>query len=182
VRKSCASARLDLGGVAKGYGIDRAFEALTSAGCDGVLVDVGGDVRVRGIDARGEPWLITVRDPFGGSNPVSFELENGAVCTSGNYERFVTIDGVRYSHIIDPRTGRPADRLPSVTVVSGDAMTADAWATALSVLGPDGLGQLPRDVEALIVEGDERSCRVHASAAMVRRLDMLPEPLCASGF
>ncbi len=174
VRKICASARLDLGGVAKGYGIDRAFEALTSAGCDGVLVDVGGDLRIGGCDSRGDPWRVTIRDPFGGSVWVSFDLDQGAVCTSGNYERFIEIDGVRHSHIIDPRTGRPADRLPSVTVLAADAMTADAWATALSVLGPDGLGRLPRDVEALLVEGDVEDCIVHTSPDMEKRLGGLP--------
>lgn len=174
VSKHRADARLDLGGVAKGYGIDRAFDALASEGCDGILVDVGGDVRVGGLDARGEPWRITVRDPFGGSNSVSIELDGGAVCTSGNYERFIEIDGVRHSHIIDPRTGRPADRLPSVTVLAADAKTADAWATALSVLGPDGLGRLPPDVEALLIEGDVEDCIVHATPGMEKHLGGLP--------
>lgn len=176
VRKKRAGALLDLGGVAKGYGIDRAFVILESAGCDGILVDVGGDVRVGGLDARGEHWRITVRDPFGGSTFVAFELEGGAVCTSGNYERFVEIDGRRFSHILDPRTGLPAGRLPSVTVLAADAMTADAWATALSVLGPEGLELLPENSEVLLVEGDVEECIVHASPEMEKRLGGLPSP------
>jgi len=178
VRKGRQSARLDLGGVAKGYGIDRAFDVLSAAGCDGVLVDVGGDVRVGGCDARGERWMITVRDPFGDRRLTDFALDAGAVCTSGNYERYVEIGGVRYSHIIDPRTGHPVDRLPSVTVLAADAVTADAWATALGVLGAEGLGLLPPSVEALIVEGDENSCRIHADEAMEQRLGTLPAPPC----
>lgn len=180
VRKRRAGARIDLGGVAKGYGIDRAFEALVSAGCEGSLVDVGGDVRVGGLDARGKRWRITVRDPFGGSTFVSFELDGGAVCTSGNYERFVEIDGRRYSHILDPRTGMPAGRLPSVTVFAADAMTADAWATALSVLGPDGIDRLPDGVEALLVEGDEEECSIHATPSMGDLLGEVPKPPCGS--
>jgi len=179
VRKARDTARLDLGGVAKGFGIDRAFEAIRAAGCDGVLVDVGGDVRVGGVDARGEAWKITVRNPFGPEPIASFELKTGSVCTSGDYERFVEIDGVRHSHIIDPRTGRPAGLVPSVTVVADDAMTADVWATALGVLGGQGIDRLPPDVEALLVEGDEHSCRLIADMEMERRLGELGKPPCS---
>jgi thiamine biosynthesis lipoprotein len=179
VRKAKDTARLDLGGVAKGFGIDRAFEAIRAAGCDGVLVDVGGDVRVDGVDARGEAWKITVRNPFGPKPLAAFGLAAGSVCTSGDYERFVEIDGVRHSHIIDPRTGRPAGSVPSVTVVATDAMTADAWATALGVLGAEGLDRLPTGVEALLVEGDERSCRMITNREMERRLGEFGKPPCS---
>jgi thiamine biosynthesis lipoprotein len=173
------SARVDLGGVAKGYGIDRAYDAMVSAGCVGVLVDVGGDVRLGGHDDRREPWTVEVRDPFADRVFTSLEIESGAVCTSGGYRRYVEIDGVRFSHIVDPRTGRPAEIAASVTVRAADAATADAWATALSVLGHDGVDLLPAGVEALLVEGSEEDCTVHATQGMERLLGGLPDQPCA---
>jgi len=172
------SARVDLGGVAKGYGIDRAFDAIFSAGCVGALVDVGGDVRVGGHDDRGEPWTLEVRDPYADRVFASLELENGAVCTSGGYRRYVEIDGVRFSHIVDPRTGRPTGIAASVTVWAADATTADAWATAVSVLGSDGVDLLPAGVEALLVVGTEEDCTVHATPGMKQLLGGLPDPPC----
>ena len=88
------------------------------------------------------------------------------MCTSGDYERFVEINGIRHSHIVDPRTGLPVRLLPSVTVVAADATTADAWATALSVLGADGFADLPSGVEALVVEGDDTDCTLRATGGM----------------
>jgi thiamine biosynthesis lipoprotein len=83
------------------------------------------------------------------------QVDEGAVCTSGNYARYVMIDGQRYSHIVDPRTGWPAEGIPTVTVAAADAVTADGWATALNVLGEAGLDLLPADgVEALMVIGE----------------------------
>lgn len=181
LRKTRAGACLDLGGVAKGYGIDRAFEAIEAAGCEGSLVDVGGDVRVGGIDDRGEHWKIVIRDPFKTSVFSSVELGAGAVCTSGSYERFVEIDGVRFSHIIDPRSGFPVRQSPSVTVLAEDAISADAWATALSVLGPDGLADLPPGVEALIVAGDAADCTIQATPAMISLLGGIPDLDCRQG-
>lgn len=182
LRKTRAGARLDLGGVAKGFGIDRAFEALEAVGCQGILVDVGGDVRVGGLDDRGEKWKIVVRDPFSLSALSSFELEAGAVCTSGSYERFVEIDGERFSHIIDPRTAFPVRRLPSVTVLAENAISADAWATALSVRGPEGLVDLPRGIEVMMVAGDELRCTIQLTPAMKSLLGVLPDLPCDQGI
>ena len=149
---------VDLGGIAKGCGIDRALEAMQKAGCRGALVDVGGDIRCFGQRAGGGKWTVGIRDPFRPDSDRMFAtlgLEGGAVCTSGNYFRYVEISGRRYSHIVDPRTGRPADAAPSVTVVAPTATVADAWATALSVLGPQGINLLPKSagIEAMIVLG-----------------------------
>ena len=152
--KNAAGARMDLGGIAKGFGIDQAVEAMAEAGCAGGIVDVGGDLRVFGDKPDGTPWALAVRDPFGPGMIGIVHLEEGALCTSGNYERFSIIDGQRYSHIIDPRTGRPTDTNPSVSVIAPTAAVADAWATALSVLGPEGLALLPDGVDAMIVTGE----------------------------
>jgi len=165
--KQSATACVDLGGIAKGYGIDRAVEALIASGAAGGLVDVGGDVRCFGRRDKGGPWQVGVRSPFTSDASIFAVLavRDRAVCTSGNYLRYAEIGGKRYSHIVDPRTGWPVDAAPSVTVVAKTAMTADAWATALSVLGPAGLKLLPADegIEAMIVEGGPEDYRIYYS-------------------
>ncbi|MGB2822575.1 MAG: FAD:protein FMN transferase, partial [Phycisphaerae bacterium] len=165
-RKAIDGAGSGLGGIAKGYAIDRAIEAIRTAGCTGGLVDVGGDIRCFGLSPRGGLWRVAVRDPFDARSDAFFgtlELTDLAVCTSGNYERYSEIDGKRYSHIIDPRTGRPVDLAPSVTVVAPAAAVADGWATALSVLGPEGLSLLDPNsgIEAMIVVGGPQDYTVH---------------------
>ncbi|MBN1942736.1 MAG: FAD:protein FMN transferase [Phycisphaerae bacterium] len=156
--KSVASAGVDVGGIAKGFAIDQAAASMIRSGCRGGIVDIGGDVRCFGRKPSGKPWHVYVTNPFDPERTEEHPLavlavREAAVCTSGNYRRFRVIQGRHYSHIIDPRTSMPADAYPSVTVVAPDATTADAWATALSVLGPDGLKLLPDHVEALIVIG-----------------------------
>jgi len=154
-RRQDSGARVDLGGIAKGYAIDQALEAMRLAGAAGALVDVGGDLRVAGPSPTGGLWRVEVRDPTGGSEPLEvLELEAGAVCTSGDYARFQIIEGRHYSHIIDPRTGRPAAEAVSVTVIGPDAMTADVWATALSVQGVEGLAQVPADLRIFLLTPD----------------------------
>jgi thiamine biosynthesis lipoprotein len=127
--------QVDLGGVAKGYALDLATEAMRKAGASSVLVDVGGDVVAIGTNRRGQPWRIGIKHPFRQGLIAVLALSDRAVATSGVQQRFYQIDGQRYSHIIDPRTGWPAAQAPSVTVIAADGLTADAWATAFSVLG-----------------------------------------------
>jgi FAD:protein FMN transferase len=157
VTKLHADGAIDLGGIAKGFGIDRAMEAMVASGVTGGLVDVGGDIRCFGHQTDGKPWRVAIRNPFddSGETIATLELTDGAVCTSGNYQRFSVIDGVRYSHIIDPRTCQPALLTPSVTVIAPTATAADAWATALSVLGPEGTRMIDPEsgIEALLVLG-----------------------------
>ncbi len=168
--KRVDGARIDLGGIAKGYGIDRAIEALYQNDCAGGLVNVGGDIRCFGIRAEGGKWRIAVKHPFVANGQIGvLELTEGAVCTSGNYERYSVIEGQRYSHIIDPRTGRPTEANPSVTVLAPSATLADAWATALSVLGPEGLDQLPDKIEAFVVSGTPEAYRVRMTQGFAQR-------------
>ena len=131
------AARYDLGAFAKGYAIDRAIERLRDMGIENAIINAGGDLRA--IGRHGDrPWQIGIRHPRQPAILASVEIEgNASVFTSGDYERFFEVDGRRYHHIIDPRTGYPADRTSSVTVIHSDAATADAAATALFVAGPD---------------------------------------------
>ena len=163
---------IDLGGISKGYCIDNALRMIIKANPEGAMVDIGGDVAVYGKSEQGDFWTFSIVNPFDSSKVWGkFRLQTvinnqpviKAVCTSGSYYRGFDIDGVHYSHIIDPRTGKPisADKAPaSVTVVACDCMTADVWATALCVLGEDGLQYLPKDVEAYLIFGPPERPRV----------------------
>jgi thiamine biosynthesis lipoprotein len=136
VSSSNSAVKMDFGGFAKGYSVSMAVALLVQHGVENLIVNAGGDLCVRG--RHGErPWRIGIRAPDGEGVLASLELE-GAQCvfTSGDYERYFEFEGKRYSHIIDPRTGYPADNTRSVTVVAGEAALADAAATALFVAGP----------------------------------------------
>lgn len=130
--------KLDLGGIAKGYAVDICYEALTACGATNTLVNLGGNIRCSGFSRSGVPWMIGIRHPFGQLDRLvgKIDLTDGmATATSGNYEQFVEIDGERYTHIIDPRTGYPVKGMASVTVICSDALQADAMSTILFVLG-----------------------------------------------
>lgn len=156
VTKSDPLVQVDLGGIAKGYALDRAVEVLRQAGIRHASVNGGGDLRLLG--NRGErPWRIGIQHPRrSGELLATLELADVAVVTSGDYERFFEQDGVRYHHLFDPRTGLPARGCQSVTVVAGEAMLADALATAAFVLGPvRGMALLQQQqVEGIIVTAD----------------------------
>jgi thiamine biosynthesis lipoprotein len=160
--------RIGLGGIAKGYGVDRAVELLLSRGFGNVVVDGGGDLRLEGADIDG-PWTINIAHPRQPEHVFeTVRVTRGAVVTSGDYLRYFERDGVRYHHIIDPATGRPANRSVAVTVIARTAMDADALATGLFVLGPErGLATLAtlHGVEALYFDPD---LRVHASPGFPR--------------
>ncbi|MFZ5538362.1 MAG: FAD:protein FMN transferase [Pseudomonadota bacterium] len=132
--------RADLGGIAKGYGVDRAARALEANGVHDYMIEAGGEVRVSGRHPDGRPWRIGVERPDAWPPRAHYivPLAGGAMATSGDYRIYFEQDGRRYSHEIDPATGFPIDhRLCSVTVVADDCMRADALATALIVLGPE---------------------------------------------
>jgi thiamine biosynthesis lipoprotein len=156
--------KIGLGGIAKGYALDRAADLLRARGRRDFLIVAGGQVYAA--CRRGDrPWRIGVRDPWG-DPPDAFALldldppeEGGGLSssTSGDYENFFDLDGVRYHHVLDPRTGRPARGLRSATVVSADATLADALSTALMVLGPErglALAEEWDGVEAVLVGED----------------------------
>ncbi|MFW5724231.1 MAG: FAD:protein FMN transferase [Halochromatium sp.] len=140
LRKSRPDLSVDLSAIAKGYAVDRLAELVEAHDLEDYLVEIGGELRGRGVNGRGEPWRIAIERPEASRRAV-FEvvaLRDIGMATSGDYRNFVEIDGKRYSHTIDPATGRPVDhRLASVTVLADDCMQADAWATALLVLGPE---------------------------------------------
>ncbi len=150
--------QIGLGGIAKGYGVDRAARTLRLAGLRNFMIDGGGDILVAGAKF-GEAWRLGIQHPRNARNDLmaALELADAALVTSGDYEQGRVIDGQRIHHILDPRTGRPAQRCQSVSVIAPDAESADALATTLFVLGPEKGLQLiasrPR-TEALIVDAE----------------------------
>jgi thiamine biosynthesis lipoprotein len=162
VRFAVEGMRVDLGGIAKGYAIDKSVEAMKSRGALGGMVDIGGDVRCFGRPPKEQThWLIGLQDPavgpedFGSTEPLLvLSISDAAVTTSGDYRRFVEVEGQKQSHIMDTSTGRGADKLVSVTIIAPHATTADALATAVSVLGSDkGLALVESldNVEAILI-------------------------------
>lgn len=147
---------VDVGGIAKGYAVDRAYDYCLREGIKDFLIDFSGNVRAAGRPSPKEGWQIGVRDPFEASRMLGkIDLPSGmAVATSGSYERFVDVAGKRFSHIIDPRTGYPVTETSSTTVLCPDAVTADALSTAFFVTGLEGAGELLEklpSVELLLV-------------------------------
>lgn len=146
---------IDLGGIAKGYAVDRAFELLKHLGYRDLVVNAGGDLRVGGSKPEG-PWSIGIQHPRDPEKIMArISVSDTAVATSGDYEKFFIHQGKRYHHILNPKTGFPAEGCRSVTVLHGEAMTADALATAIFVLGPEkgrALCQKLNGVECLIVD------------------------------
>ncbi len=145
LKKSRGDLQIDLNAIAKGYGVDLLAAEVEAFGYSNYLVEIGGELRVKGRNADNDPWRIGVERPAvdvtklaADSPSLGLLLESGGVATSGDYRNAFETDGVRYSHIIDPRSGYPVSHgLASVTVVANTTMQADAWATALLVLGPD---------------------------------------------
>jgi thiamine biosynthesis lipoprotein len=134
---------LDLGGLGKEYAADRAAEGCGEQGARHGFVDLGGDIRVIGPQADGQPWRIGIRDSRDGDALVAeVALSGGALATSGDYERFIEVDGVRYCHILDPRTGWPARGLSSVTVIAERCLVAGSLATSAMLQGGNGIAWL----------------------------------------
>ena len=175
VRFSVEGMKLDLGGIAKGYGIDKAIEAIQEDGALGAMVDVGGDVRCFGTPSKGKKtWLVGIQDPNLESEKkdngliLTLKISDGAIATSGDYQQFVMIEGKKQSHIIDRRTGSSAEGLSSVSIVTDNATDADALATAVSVMGQDkGLSLIERlsGTEAILIPSSTSEEIIKSSGA-----------------
>jgi thiamine biosynthesis lipoprotein len=162
---------IGLGGIAKGYGVDRAMAVLMEAGIRDAIVNAGGDLKALGRNGD-ELWTIAIKHPRDRERVLAvLPVSNTCVVTSGDYERFFEHEGRRYHHILDPRTGYPAEGCTSATVVAPDAAVADALATAICVMGPEaGLAVIEslERVEALAVDLEGR---VHATSGLSSRLE-----------
>ena len=176
VTKQAPGIRLDLSGVAKGFGVDRVATHLQARGLDNFLVEVGGELRASGQGPGGRPWRVGIEKPTEASSDVQriVDLKEEAVATSGNYRIFFERDGQRYSHIVDPRSGRPVDHdLASASVVAASAMEADALSTALLVLGADAGMKLAseNDIAAFFVTGRRGGFATASSPAFAARFE-----------
>jgi len=146
---------IGLGGIAKGYAVDKAMEVLIRHGIANAIVKAGGDMRVQGTE-EGQPWAIGIQDPRNREKLIArLPLSNISISTSGDYEHFFVKDGTLYHHIIDPKTGYPARGCRSVTILAPDTLTSDPLATAVFVLGPEKgmklIESLP-GIQAIIVD------------------------------
>lgn len=156
--------KLGLGGIGQGYIADKVKDKLLANGCKSGIVNVSGDINAWGKQSNQKPWTVGIVNPMN-KNKVfaTFPLENSSVETSGNYEKYVLFNGIRYSHIIDPRTGYPATGIVSVSVFSKQTEIADALATGIFVLGVevglDLVNQL-KGIECIIV--DDKG-KIHSS-------------------
>ncbi|OZI38602.1 thiamine biosynthesis protein ApbE [Bordetella genomosp. 10] len=161
---------LDFSSIAKGYGVDCASRALQALGVDDFLLEVGGELRAQGLRPDGLPWRVAIEWPDGGGHVDYVALDRQAIATSGDYRRYFQYAGKRHSHTLDPRSGRPIDNgVASVTVLHESCMQADAWATALTVLGAEaGLRMAnAQSLAALFVVRGEHGLEPRASQAFI---------------
>ncbi len=147
----CRGTLLDFGAIAKGYIADRIYNHSRSLGARAALVEIGGEIRCGGDPQTDRLWRVAVRNPRGENIMEVMEIDSGAVTTSGDYESYFYDSGIRYCHILDPRTGYPESGVASVTVVSSTAAIGDALATAVSVGGIDTAESIPDSLFSLII-------------------------------
>lgn len=174
LRKNDPALQIDLASIAKGFGVDHVAEGLFDLGRQDFLVEIGGEVYAAGERPGGGGWRLAIEQPLDEGLAIQsiVELRDRAMATSGDYRNFYIEDGQRRSHTIDPRTGRPVEEGPaSVTVISGSATEADAWATALMVLGTEeGLALAEQwEIAAMSLHRDGRG------GYTVRRNALFPE-------
>jgi thiamine biosynthesis lipoprotein len=159
VRFTQPGVRIDLGGIAKGWAVDRGIEILRAGGVEHAFVTAGGDTRIIG-DRFGEPWMVGIRDPRQEGKVIArIPLVDAALSTSGDYERFFEADGVRYHHILSPSTGKPASAVRSVTVIGPSATRTDGLSKTIFVLGiKEGMRVLDAlgDVDVIAIDKDEK--------------------------
>jgi len=170
---------IDLGGIAKGYAIDMAAEALKEYGVNSGLIDAGGDLRVIGLNRQGRSWRVGLRHPLAPSRLLlSILVEDEAVATSGNYFRYFTVDGRHYGHLLYPRTGTPAESALSATIIGKNAMRADGLATA-AMLHREGafafINQVS-EIEGIVITQQTRhpgKVSVHVTSGLKDRVELL---------
>lgn len=148
--------KIGFGAIGKGYAADRAKSLLISQGAVSGIINASGDMNTWGNQPNGKPWQVAITNPMNKNKVFALlPITNGAVVTSGNYEKFVLFNNTRYSHIIDPRTGYPSSGIISVTVFAPKAELADALATSVFVMGKDvglnRINQLPQ-IECIIID------------------------------
>ncbi len=171
--------KVDLAGIAKGYAVDRAIAVLTRKRLSDVLVEIGGEARAIGRNKNGKPWRIGMLHPTKRKYLAVVELSNKAVATSGDYMNFFFVEGKRYCHLIDPRTGKPiSNDVCSVTVIADNCTDADALATAISIMGAEqGLKlveSLPR-TETIITRRVSEEGRIEVQVSTgLKGLDIAP--------
>jgi thiamine biosynthesis lipoprotein len=181
LRKADPETEIDLSAIAKGFGVDHVADGLFALGREDFLVEIGGEVRAAGQRPGGGPWRIAIEKPIEGGRAIQevIELSDQALATSGDYRIFYRQGGRRISHTIDPRTGRPVENgTASASVVAPSATVADAWATALMVLGPDPGLEVARQMglgAMLLVRGEDGQITSHANDLFPRAVgDTLP--------
>jgi FAD:protein FMN transferase len=148
--------RIGFGGIGKGYAAEMAKAVMMSMGVESGIVNASGDLTIWGVQPDGSPWTVGIANPNASHELFSYmEITNMAVATSGNYEKFVMINGKKYSHTIDPRTGLPVTGVKSVTIITPNAEIADAMATPVMIMGIDaGLDMINqmKDIEAIVID------------------------------
>lgn len=184
IRKGEPRAKLDFNAIAQGFSVDIMSDVLNSAGVTNYMIELGGEVYCRGVNADGKPWRIAIDKPVtDGSRSLHavVNVSNKALVTSGSYRKFYEADGRRYSHIIDPRTGYPVEHgVLSVTVMASDATSADAYATAFMVMG---LEETQRFLEAhpelglevYLIWDENSTYKTWASAGLAPLIEVLEE-------
>jgi thiamine biosynthesis lipoprotein len=168
---------ITLGGIAKGFAVDKCAAILRKAGFNDFMLQAGGDMYVAGKKGN-EPWVVGIRDPRGTDLFAGMPIENHSFSTSGDYERGFVKEGVRYHHILDPRTGQPARMSRSVTIRAKDAFTADAWSKVMFIVGPKaGMDMIKKyklaDFEAVWVDDKNE---VHATPTIEKQLKIVKPP------
>jgi thiamine biosynthesis lipoprotein len=151
--------RIGFGGIGKGYAAEMAKQVMQQMGCDSGIVNASGDLTAWGYQPNGNPWTVGIVNPNTSNTAFSYmNVTNMAVATSGNYEKYIMIDGKRYSHTINPKTGLPVSGIKSVTIIAPNAEIADAMATPVMIMGVKaGLHMINqmKDIEAVLIDDND---------------------------
>ncbi len=163
------SMSIDLGGIAKGYAIDLAYDVLKESELDAFLINAGGDIRVYSRNSK--KWKIGIQNPRENDILGYFEIENGAVVTSGDYEKYVIINNKRYCHMINPKTGFPENDIASVTIFAKNATFSDAIATAVGVMGTEAENFLANNnIYGIIIRLENQEFHIWESDSLKRKI------------